>query len=162
MCKGCGIIKAKAVKAYSRNPRSSMTVYEAKTWRRPPALKKVKLLYWSSCWRNVKMNMFFATSWVSWSWVWRPRSNRYTQRFSTPLHPSPPAWVVNKSVNSYEENAKELNLLWTILWLQLLINHVPGRLFVYSPDLLLYSSWQIRYLYNYWMPISFSWELQVS
>ena len=36
MSKGCGIIKAKAVKAYSRNPRSSMTVYEAKTRRRPP------------------------------------------------------------------------------------------------------------------------------
>ena len=48
MCKGC-VIVAKAVKAYSRNPRSSMTVYEAKTRRRPPALKKVKLLYWSYC-----------------------------------------------------------------------------------------------------------------
>ena len=48
MCKGCRIIKAKAVKAYSRNPRSSMTVYEAKTQPRPPALKKVKLLHWSS------------------------------------------------------------------------------------------------------------------
>ena len=41
--RGCGIIKAKAVKAYCRNRRSSMTVYEAKTRRRPPALKKVKL-----------------------------------------------------------------------------------------------------------------------
>ena len=29
--RGCGIIKAKAVKAYCRNRRSSMTVYEAKT-----------------------------------------------------------------------------------------------------------------------------------
>ena len=49
MCKGCAIIKAKAVKAYSRNPQSSMTVYKANTRRRPPALKKVKLLHWSSC-----------------------------------------------------------------------------------------------------------------
>ena len=48
MCKGCGIIKTKAVKAYSLNPRSSMTIYEVKTRRRAPASKRVKLLHWSS------------------------------------------------------------------------------------------------------------------
>ena len=32
---------------------SSMPVYEAKTRRRPPSLKKVKPLSWSSCWWNI-------------------------------------------------------------------------------------------------------------
>ena len=53
MCKGCGIIKAKAVKPYSRNPRSSMTVYKAKTRRRPPATTALVFLlkeYWSPDW----------------------------------------------------------------------------------------------------------------
>ena len=58
MCKGCGIIIAKAVKAYSRNPRSSMTVYEAKTRAKTPCTEEsettalVFLLkeYWSPDW----------------------------------------------------------------------------------------------------------------
>ena len=40
MCKDCVIIK-------------TMPVCETKTWRRTPALKKVKSLSWSSCWRNI-------------------------------------------------------------------------------------------------------------
>ena len=58
MCKGCRIIKAKALKDYSCNPRSSMTVYEAKTRAKTPCTEEsettalVFLLkeYWSPDW----------------------------------------------------------------------------------------------------------------